>query len=135
MFTTVELEKYLKDIIFKKLPNINWEKINFKEGCNNSPEGIYVFSKENNYHFLFAEKGKIREDKIFENREELLWHVLDMFVFDLAIEYAMLYRGNGDFRRTLFKKEIELCSLFGEEFKKRKIKEIEDILKENPYVD
>lgn len=40
-----------------------------------------------------------------------------------------------DFRRALFKKEIEIIALFGEDFKKRKTEEIEEILKSYPYVD
>ena len=42
---------------------------------------------------------------------------------------------NKDFRRTFFSKEKEIFSLFGKDFEKRKEKEIEEILKENPYID
>ena len=40
-----------------------------------------------------------------------------------------------DFRRAIFAKEKEIFSLFGQDFKKRKEKEIEEILKKNPYND
>ena len=36
---------------------------------------------------------------------------------------------------TAFAKEKEIFSLFGQDFKKRKEKEIEEILKKNPYND
>ena len=52
------------------------------------------------------------------------------------MEYATSNRKNGkDFRRALFSKEIELFSLFGEDFKVRKTEEIEKILLKNPDSD
>lgn len=98
MLSTIELEQYIKREILNKLKNVNWEKINFKEGSDNSIEGTYIFCKNGKYHILFTEKEK-------------------------------------DFRRALFKKELELCSLFGETFEKKKKKELEEILKRNPYND
>lgn len=40
-----------------------------------------------------------------------------------------------DFRRKLFEKEVEIYSLFGDDFEKNKKREIEEILEENPYKD
>ena len=40
-----------------------------------------------------------------------------------------------DFRRELFRKEIEIYSLFGDEYERKKRNEIEKILKRNPYSD
>lgn len=38
-------------------------------------------------------------------------------------------------RRKYYEKQTELVSLFGEEFKARKCREIEEILKRHPYED
>ena len=52
------------------------------------------------------------------------------------MEFAISNREkNKDFRRKLFEKEVEIYSLFGETFEKSKKREIEEILKENPYKD
>lgn len=40
-----------------------------------------------------------------------------------------------DFRRAFFAKEREIFSLFGKDFEERKNKEIDEILKNNPYND
>ena len=127
MLSTIELEQYIKREILNKLKNVNWEKINFKEGSDNSIEGTYIFCKNEKYHILFTEKGKVREDKTTLEKEEVLWNVVEIFSFDIAMEYAMNNREKGkDFRRALFKKELEIYSLFGEAFEKKKKKELED---------
>lgn len=134
MLSTIELEKYIKREITNKLNDVNWEKINFREGNENSTEGTYIFSGDDGYHILFTEKGKVREDKIMIEKKEVLWCVVNIFSFDIAMEYAMSNREKErDFRYGLFSKEIEICLLFGEEFEKRKKFEIEEILNKNPY--
>lgn len=136
MKSTKELEHNIKRIISEKIPNINFQDINFLEGNDNSPEGIYVFARNDKYVFLFTEKGKIRDIKEMSNETEVLWNVLNSVLNDLAMEYAISNKQTGkDFRRILFSKEIELFSLFGDDLKKRKIKEIDNVLLKNPYND
>lgn len=136
MQTIQELEKNIKQKIYEKIPNINLQIINFIEGSDNSSEGIYVFTENDNYIYMFTERGEIRERKVLNDEIELLWNILNSVLFEKAMEYATSNRQNGkDFRRALFSKEIELFSLFGNEFKKRKTDEIERILLKNPYND
>lgn len=136
MHTTKELEKSIKQKIYEKIPDINLQIINFAEGSDNSLEGIYVFTENDKYIFMFTEKGKTIERKVLDEEIELLWSILNIVLFKKAMEYATANRQNGkDFRRALFTKEIELFSLFGDEFKKRKTDEIEGILLKNPYND
>ncbi len=136
MQTTQELEKIIKQKIYEKIPNINLQIIKFVEGSDNSPEGIYVFTENDKYIYMFTEKGKTRDKKILTDETELLWNILNSVLFEKAMEYATSNRQNGkDFRRALFSKEIELFSLFGEDFKMRKTEEIEKILLKNPYSD
>ena len=136
MLSTIELERYIKGEVVNKLKNVNWQKINFEEGNDSSIEGTYIFCKNEKYHILFTEKGKVREDKVTLEKEEVLWNVVEIFSFDIAMEYAMNNREKGkDFRRALFKKELEIYSLFGEKFEIRKKIEFDEILKKNPYND
>ena len=66
----------------------------------------------------------------------MLWYVLEVVLFNVAMDYAIKNQKNGkDFRRILFAKEIELYSEFGEDFRVRKAEEINKILEINPYVD
>ena len=96
------------------------EKDKFAEGNENSAEGTYIFSRDNVYHILFTEKGKLREDKITTDEKEVIRSVLDIVSFDIAMEFAISNREkNKDFRRKLFEKEVEIYSLFGETFEKK----------------
>lgn len=136
MYTTIELKRYIINQIENKIGSVDWRKINFAEGNENSTEGTYIFSRDNVYHILFTEKGKVREDKITTDEKEVIRSVLDIVSFDIAMEFAISNREkNKDFRRKLFEKEVEIYSLFGETFEKSKKREIEEILKENPYKD
>lgn len=136
MYTTTELEKYVKNQIEEKLDNVDWKNIKFEEGSNNSVEGTYIFAKEKKYHILFAEKGRIREDKITTDEKVVITSVLDIISFDIAMNFAINNREkNKDFRRKLFEKEVEIYALFGEEFRNAKKREIDLILKENPFND
>lgn len=136
MLSTIELEKYIKKEILDRFGKVKWGDINFKEGNKNSVEGTYVFNQNNEYHILYTEKGKVKEDKVTSEKEEVLCCIVEIISFDIAMEYAIKNKEEGkDFRRALFKKEIEIYSLFGEKFEKKKRLEIEEILKKNPYND
>lgn len=136
MLSTIELEKYMKKEVLEVLGNVNWENINFKEGNKNSIEGTYIFNKNNEYHVLYTERGEIKEDRVTNKEEAVLWCIVEIISFNIAMKYAIKNKVEGkDFRRALFKKEIEIYSLFGEKFEKKKRFEIEEILKKNPYND
>ena len=52
MLSTKELEQYIKNEISCKLKDVSWDKINFKEGNENSPEGTYIFLECIGYYFF-----------------------------------------------------------------------------------
>ena len=134
MLTTSGLEAWLADRIGSVLPSADLSGIYFTIGGEGSPEGVYVFSQNGQYHYLFTEKGRIVKHKQCTNEEELLWDVLEIVAGDLAMQYAMKNRvENEDFRKKLFEREIELFSLFGDAFRQRKITEISRILRAAPY--
>lgn len=136
MLSTEELKKYIHNEIGTRLGNISCSNLFFAEGTDNSVEGTYIFNKNNEYHILFTEKGKIRSDIITKDKREVLWNAVEILSANIIMNFAMCNRERGkDFRRTLFAKEKEVFSLFGEDFEKRKEKEINDILKRNPYND
>lgn len=133
---TKQLEREIKIQVNKFYPELNLKQINFSEGTDDSLEGTYIFFKDNTFHVLFTEKGKIRKHEVYNKIENVLWDVLEIVLFDVAMDYALKNREEGkDFRRPLFKKEIELYAKFGTKFKNKKIAEINKILMENPYND
>jgi len=135
MLNTKDLETKIKRRIKETISGLNLNKIVFEKATDNSKEGIYVFAEDDKYYFMFVEKGKTRERKELYAEEEVLWCVLDELVFEVAMRYAIENREKGvDFRKALFDKEIELFSRFGNDFKHRKVSEINEILRNNPYI-
>lgn len=136
MLETKELEKEIKGRIANVMPNLELKQIKFCVGTDSSPEGAYIYMENDKYYYVFTEKGKIREKKELVTEEDVLWYVLEVVLFNVAMDYAIKNRKKGeDFRRILFKKEIELYSRFGENFKMRKVEAINRILECNPYID
>lgn len=62
MLSTEELKDYVYREIQTRLGNVSCDNLFFVEGTDNSVEGTYIFNKNNEYHILFTEKGKIRSD-------------------------------------------------------------------------
>ena len=81
----------------------------FAEGTDNSVEGTYIFNKNNEYHILFTEKGKIRSDIVTDKKREVLWNAVNIISANIIINFAICNREKGkDFRRALFAKEKEI---------------------------
>lgn len=136
MLSTEELKKYVCNEIQTRLGEVSCSNLFFAEGTDNSIEGTYIFNRDNKYHVLFSEKGKIRSDIVTDEKREVLWNAVGVFSTNIIMNFAIRNREKGkDFRRALFAKEKEIFSLFGKDFEERKIEEIEEILKNNPYND
>ncbi|MDE7352032.1 MAG: hypothetical protein K2O06_03135 [Acetatifactor sp.] len=136
MLSTEELKNYINNEIRTKLGGVSCDNLFFAEGTDNSAEGTYMFNKNNEYHILYTEKGKIRSDIVTNDRREVLWNALEILSANIIMNFAISNREKGkDFRRVLFAKEREIFSLFGKDFQERKDKEIRDILTKNPYND
>ena len=124
MLSTEELKKYICNEIQGVLGEVSCSNLFFDEGTNDSIEGTYIFNKNNEYHILFTEKGKIRSDIVTNEKREVLWNAVGIFSVNIIMDFAILNREKGkDFRRALFAKEKEIFSLFGKDFEKRKNKE------------
>lgn len=136
MLTTEGLRNYVLNQIQDKLGEIPVDNVYFAEGHDNSVEGTYIFAKNDKYHVLFTEKGKIRSDVATSDEREVLWHAVGEFSFNIILDFAKRNQESGkDFRRALFAKETEIFALFGKDFEARKIAEIDEILKSHPYHD
>ncbi len=136
MLSTEELKNYVYNEVQTRLGEVSCGNLYFAEGIDNSVEGIYIFNKNNEYHILFTEKGKIRSDIVTDKKREVLWNAVEIISANIIINFAIYNREKGkDFRRALFAKEKEIFALFGQDFQKRKDEEIEEILKKNPYND
>jgi len=136
VLSTKKLKEYILDEITPRLGDMACSDLFFCEGKNGSPEGIYVFQKNGKYFVSYSEKGSIFGEFCTTNPRDVLWEILNGISSSIAIEYAKNNRVQGqDFRRTLFRKEIEIMAEFGEDFKERKKRIINNILERFPYND
>lgn len=136
MLSTEELKNYVYSEIRTKLGDVSCSNLFFCEGTDNSVEGMYIFTKNNEYHILFVEKGKVRSDIVTNEEREVLWNAVEIFSTNIIMNFAICNRQKGkDFRRAFFAKEKEIFSQFGKDFEKRKDEEIQEVLKRNPYND
>jgi len=137
---TNDLEKYIKNIINETLtkysqPDINFS-INFKKGCIGDMDGEYVYSSSIEYYYLFLERGNIENEKNTTDLFDIVYWSLQEYIFNLAMDYAQENRNPlSDFRRILFKKELEIWKSVGQNFYMRRKQEIDKLLIDNPYID
>jgi len=139
--STGELELFIKEDYLKKLnyhlnEKVTLEGIFFKEGYDSSPEGTYVYADNKGYNYIYTEKGKIRKHEVTNDIFEIAYWVMDDKVFSVALDYAAKNREAGkDFRRKLFEKEKEIWAVLDERGYSKKSLDIDEVLKENPFVD
>lgn len=99
----------------------------FSDGCT-------VCAYDNAYHYVVKERGEELQHIRSEDPEDVLYAVLEHITFELAGDYEVAHRREGeDFRRLLFSKQLELLEKIDVRFKERGIAEIEKILEIAPF--
>lgn len=134
--STEELERCIKQAFQEKSLIVSWKNLYFEMVTPNSKEGTYIYYSENCYIISSNEKGRISEVVKTKDFEDILWHVIDIVSFPIAMDYAKKnYSPNLDFRREYFKKQVAVFSMFGDKFKQRKIDEIRRTVNQYPFLD
>jgi len=88
------------------------------------------------YNYVVSERGIEHERRQTKDINILLYWIINSIVFIIASDYELKNRkGNEDFRRQLFAKEIELMEQLDSKFAQWKKEELEKILEESPYED
>jgi hypothetical protein len=88
------------------------------------------------YQFVVVEHGQeiLRESTL--ELDELLYRIFAGITFDLAGRYELTHRqANQDFRRLLFKKQVELLALLSPPWGERCMREQAGILERHPFDD
>ena len=86
-----------------------------------------------NIHFKVSERGKISEDRIAENTDELLYWIFSGISFSIACEYELENRiENQDCRRIIFEKQNEILGKLNSNWKEQRIASQLNILKNHP---
>lgn len=140
--TTEELAVFIKENYVDPLleyvkprKQLYGKTVHYMKPSNRYYEATFVYSDSNGYHCSFMEKGHV-EDRATQDLFELVYWVLDDYVWNYAGNYAAIHDDpKKDQRRLLFAKEKEFWKVLDERGYKRKCKEIEEVLARCPYED
>lgn len=89
------------------------------------PEGRTIYFEDRYYYIVGVERGRINSEKKFDNKEDILYDLLQSYVIRIASKNAWT-NANGDFELygTLFEEEqIRLFSIIDPKYGERRRKE------------
>ena len=89
------------------------------------PEGRTIYLEGDHYYIVSVERGKINSEKKFDNKEDILYYLLQSYVTRIASKNAWAI-ANGDFERynSLFQEEqIRLLNIIDPKYGEKKEEE------------
>lgn len=89
------------------------------------PEGRTIYLEGDHYYIVSVERGKINSEKEFDNKEDILYYLLQSYVTRIASKNAWT-NANGDFERynSLFQEEqIRLFNIIDLKYGEKKEEE------------
>jgi Immunity protein 63 len=88
------------------------------------------------YHWVVIERGREQERRTTKDPDELYYWIFEAVSFDMAMARAMAeQRPNEDFRRALFRQQIDLIATLDPAWGRRCRDEIGTILAKDPFAD
>lgn len=88
------------------------------------------------YHWVVVERGREQERRTTTNVDELLYWIFEAVSFDMAMAQSMAeQRPNEDFRRSLFRQQLDLMTTLDPAWGRRCRDEIGTILAKDPFAD
>ena len=129
---TNKMIKHIKDELTELLLKIGETKLNPSDLFTEEkpslflPEGRTIYFEDGFYYIVGVERGKINSEKKFDNKEYILYYLLQSYITRIASKNAWA-NANGDFDRydTLLQEEqIRLFSIIDPKYGERRRKEI-----------
>lgn len=128
------LESYILNTMKPIQDLVNLEELYFMQNHSGSAEGVYIFSDEQGYHFVYSERGSETRHKLTDNLFEITYWTIHEFVSSIAFE---MLKNNISMienqREYIFKQSLSLMEKIGPNFKKEEEIRIDELIKENPY--
>jgi len=88
------------------------------------------------YHFVVVERGQEWERRTTRDLDELLYWVFSSVTFGMASEFELRNRiPNADFRRALFRKQLDLLGNLDEKWRAQAKAELVLTLSNHPFSD
>ena len=129
---TNKMIKHLKDELTELLLKIGEANLNQSDLFTEEkpslflPEGRTIYLEGDHYYIVGVERGKINSEKKFDNKEDILYDLLQSYVTRIASKNAWAI-ANGDFERynsLLQDEQIRLFSIIDPKYGERRRKEI-----------
>ena len=123
--------KHIKDELTELLLKIGETKLNPSDLFTEEkpslflPEGRTIYLEGDYYYIVGVERGKINSEKKFDNKEDMLYDLLQSYVTRIASKNAWI-NANGDFERynsLLQEEQIRLFSIIDPKYGERRRKE------------
>ena len=123
--------KHIKDELTELLLKIGETKLNQSDLFTEEkpslflPEGRTIYLEGDHYYIVSVERGKINSEKKFDNKEDILYYLLQSYVTRIASKNAWT-NANGDFERynsLLQEEQVRLFSIIDPKYGKRWKKE------------
>lgn len=129
---TNKMIKHLKDELRELLLKIGEANLNQSDLFTEEkpslflPEGRTIYFEDGYYYIVGVERGKINSEKKFDNKEDILYDLLQSYVTRIASKNAWAI-ANGYFERynsLLQDEQIRLFSIIDPKYGERRRKEI-----------
>ena len=123
--------KHIKDELTELLLKIGETNLNQSDFFTEEkpslflPEGRTIYLEGYHYCMVGVERGKINSEKKFDNKEDILYYLLQSYVTRIASKNAWT-NANGDFERynsLLQEEQIRLFSIIDPKYGERRRKE------------
>lgn len=123
--------RHIKDELTELLLKIGETKLNPSDLFTEEkpslflPEGRTIYLEGDYYYIVGVERGKINSEKKFDNKEDMLYYLLQSYVTRIASKKAWA-NANGDFERynsLLQEEQIRLFSIIDPKYGERRRKE------------
>jgi hypothetical protein len=96
----------------------------------------YIEINKSGYNYVVSERGTEFQRKQTQDISILLYWIFKDIVFSIASDFELEHRKpNEDSRRQLFAKILELMEKLDPKYAKWEKEDLDNILKENPYMD
>ena len=127
---TNKMIKHLKDELTELLLKIGETNLNPSDLFTEEkpslflPEGRTIYLEGDHYYIVGVERGKINTEKKFDNKEDILYYLLQSYVTRIASKNAWAI-ANGDFElynSLLQEEQIRLFSIIDPKYGERKKK-------------
>lgn len=99
-------------------------------------DGTFLYVDGEEYYYTSKERGTVIKQYHSKSVNDILYYAFQSITFEIAARYAAKNRNeNEDFRRVYFERQLELLKEIAPTYRKKREKEIEEILKRHPFDD